>query len=281
MSKEIELPRVAVRNVPSEDRMQITFQYPVACVDGKKRIFNFDRLKAEELEKTLARITINVSKQANKKKKKEKEEAAEAEDVGVKLFDREDEVNGLKTNGDAWKEGTRLQIADQFYSVQLNIPAVKSINLPDCLMAGFGICPRLSLEFASEDECKLLWFKELKKSIFKKLKRNENVATSSESSEPVLSDHSKDDSSNEESNTKQTRKDVGNIRWSQIHVGHLYTPGVEDIGHLLKVKCMPSDGHRHGDSATFISKAEVLPGPGVCPFERRHQHTKELTPSGR
>lgn len=282
MSKELELPRVAVRNVPNEDRMQITFQYPAVAVDGKKRIFNFDRQKAEELEKTLARITTNVSKHANKKiKKKEREEAAEAEDVAVKLLNGENEVNGLKTNGDAWEEGSRLQIADQCYSVQLNIPAVKSINLPDCLMAGFEICPRLSLEFASEDECKLLWFRELKKSICKKLKRNENTKTSSENSEAALSDHYKDDSSNDEGNTKQTRKDVGNIKWSQIFVGHRYMPGVEDIGHLLKVECMPSDGHRHGDSVAFISKTEVFPGPGVCPFERRHQHTKELMPSGR
>lgn len=69
VEKEVDVcKKVHVRNVTEEDRIQISFKYQNAIIGmTDERLYNFNRLKAEEIEKTLVRISCNVSKEVNKK----------------------------------------------------------------------------------------------------------------------------------------------------------------------------------------------------------------------
>lgn len=286
MSKPASMARVSVRNVPAEERMQITFAYPPDDGSGiKRRVFNFDRLKAEELEKTLVRITTNVAKQANKKKKKGKTTDVATDEVPVKLVKQGTEIDGLLPNAEAWEEGTCLKIADQSYEVQLNIPAVKSLNIPECILVGIPVYPRVLHEFAIEHECSLIWYKEVKNFVPKKLKKfkKQEQPEQKEEQSTQTSDRSPECNTSEEEQKSdaKVRSNLGHLTWDQIHVGSSYLPGIDDVGHLLKVECMPSDGVRVGDSVSTISKNEVSSGPGICPFEKRHRFTEQLMPPGR
>ena len=118
------MPRLSIRSVPGEERMQISFIY---CADGepgsgtgKERVFNFDRLQTEELGKTLLRINSNVGRIVNKKKKKNKSptEAScsvspETEgDAQLYFEDGKTKVDENITNKDAWREGNELIVCN-------------------------------------------------------------------------------------------------------------------------------------------------------------------------
>lgn len=285
LSKPAAMARVSVRNVPAEERMQITFAYPPDDGPGlKKRVFNFDRLKAEELEKTLVRITMNVSKLANKKKKKGKTAEVVTDEVPVKLVNKEIDIDGLVCNAEAWEEGTCLKIAEQSYDVQLNVPAVKSLTLPECILVGVPVYPRVLHEFAIDDECSLTWYREVKNFIPKKSKKFKKLdqPEQKEGQCAQSSDRSTECNTNEEEQKSDAtvQRDRGDLTWEQLKIGSSYLPGIDDVGHLLKVECMPSDGVRAGDSVSTISKTEVSAGPGICPFEKRHRFTEQLMPPG-
>lgn len=49
----------------------------------------------------------------------------------------------------------------------------------------------------------------------------------------------------------------------------------EDIGYHFKFELIPGNGKEFGPSIEAISKTEVQAGPGICPFDERHQFTKE------
>lgn len=44
----------------------------------------------------------------------------------------------------------------------------------------------------------------------------------------------------------------------------------------LQVICIPSNGTRTGPESECISNVLVSPGPGPCPFEKRHKVTMEV-----
>lgn len=284
VSKTASMARVLVRNVPAEERIQISFRYPPDDGPGSKgRVFIFDRLKADELEKTLVRITTNISKHGNKKNKKGKTTDVVTDEVPVKLVKQETEIDGLVSNAEAWEEGTCLKIADHSYDVQLNVPLIKSLTLPRCILVGVPVYPRVLHEFAVEHECSLIWYKEVKNFIPNKLKKFKKQEHSEQKEGQCAPDISTECNTSEEEQKSdaKVRRDIGNLTWDQIHIGSSYLPGIDDVGHLLKVECMPSDGIRVGDSRSTICKNEVSSGPGICPFEKRHRFTDQLMPSGR
>ncbi|XP_011338566.1 2',5'-phosphodiesterase 12 isoform X2 [Ooceraea biroi] len=62
--------------------------------------------------------------------------------------------------------------------------------------------------------------------------------------------------------------------WTHVGNGYLYIPNVSDIGCNLKLSCEPWNESDHGCSIEVESKNIVEPGPGQCPFDIRHQFTK-------
>nr|CAD7399154.1 unnamed protein product [Timema cristinae] len=66
---------------------------------------------------------------------------------------------------------------------------------------------------------------------------------------------------------------------SIVGEGYFYTPSTSDIGHKLKLNCVPKNGDQEGPQSEVISSTSVGAGPGMCPFEKRHVFTKERLPS--
>ena len=57
--------------------------------------------------------------------------------------------------------------------------------------------------------------------------------------------------------------------------GFLYTVPEKYIGNYVKLEIFPKDGTRVGPEFEVISKNPISAGPGKCPFEDRHEFTKE------
>ncbi|XP_044266635.1 2',5'-phosphodiesterase 12 [Tribolium madens] len=64
-------------------------------------------------------------------------------------------------------------------------------------------------------------------------------------------------------------------KWSLVGGGFVYTTSNSDIGAYLKLSCVPKNGDLVGPIAETVSSVPVQAGPGFCPFETRHQFTKE------
>lgn len=62
--------------------------------------------------------------------------------------------------------------------------------------------------------------------------------------------------------------------WVHVGEGYLYVPGVSDIGCNLKISCVPQNESDSGCSIEVQSKNTVEAGPGPCPFDIRHEFTK-------
>ena len=79
---------------------------------------------------------------------------------------------------------------------------------------------------------------------------------------------------------KKARSDSIEPEWTEVGRGRLYVPTQQDIGCSLKLVCVPSDGERDGEEIETISSSEVIAGPEFCPFEKRHEYTKNLSGHG-
>ncbi|XP_029171782.1 2',5'-phosphodiesterase 12 isoform X1 [Nylanderia fulva] len=62
--------------------------------------------------------------------------------------------------------------------------------------------------------------------------------------------------------------------WTHVATGYLYIPHVSDIGCNLKISCEPRNESDSGCNMEVQSKNVVEAGPGLCPFDIRHQFTK-------
>lgn len=85
------------------------------------------------------------------------------------------------------------------------------------------------------NECKLLWYKSPK----------------SEVTPPVESD-----------------------LWIPAGDGYCFVTGNDDIGRWLKLECVPKSKDRTGMKESIVSTQVVEAGPGACPFETRHNFTR-------
>lgn len=244
--------KVFVRNVAEEDFIQISFKYLAPPTNNSKiRTFNFNRPKTEELEKSLQRISGNITREMNKKLSKKKKSSVDPNDinglnenqVNVELLDaKERPIDGLSTNSHAWNEAALLTVGNTRYSIELNAPTVITLSLPSIILSEFPLLPKLSLEFANEEDCKISWFIFHVKEGFLTDKRRMSVAEN----------------------------------WLEIAKGKHFVPLKEFVGHFLKVSCLPKSGERSGEEVSFVSKDVILEGP-VCPFEKRQISTKPLT----
>ena len=61
--------------------------------------------------------------------------------------------------------------------------------------------------------------------------------------------------------------------WTEVSREKQYTPSNADIGHALKMECIPRNGEQSGFIKEIIAKHVIDAGPGFCPFENRHAFT--------
>ena len=270
-----EMAKVFVRSVENEERLQITFRYhpdnqqPLA----QQRVFNFDRLKREDLERTMTHITTKINKVVLKRlRRKNKTLDVDVTPADVRVFLSEDgsEISPSEPNVSAWIEGRCMQIEDQQFHVCVNVPAVRKLSLPQLLMVGFPVYANINLEFADVSDCEFTWYR---------MNDGETVASHEESEESgsVSNNDAEGQESDVTKNCKKTKKSA-----VKIFVGRVYIPTQEDVGCQLKLECLPIRGEDIGEMVSMVSSVAVQSGPIIsCPFEKRHKFTEQLTSGDR
>lgn len=262
-----------VRSVPGEERLQISLKYSLPLGPNvKEHVFNFDRMQSEELQRSLQRITANITNVIKKKTKKKKKKANNGNEGGAASVDQEEEpqlpvcmidtvsgdaIKEFIPNHEAWAERNQLQIGEATYTIQINTPTVLKMSLPSVIMADFQVYPKLDIEFADLNKCRFDWFVEKDTDIIEKTDDHESVASA-----------------------PKKAKTGDEPDWTKVHEGLFFTPGQEHVGRRIKLVCKPSDGKRDGEEFSTKNGMTVSAGPGHCPFMDRHKHTKEPSANG-
>ncbi|XP_046399751.1 2',5'-phosphodiesterase 12 [Ischnura elegans] len=248
----MECQRVAtayLRVEDAADKFQFSFNF---CHKNVNRQFNFIRFKSETVQDFLNRVANNVGKvveQKNKRKKKKLKPAhqsntASAEDVSEEinvqlLKDGIPVPPELKCYETLGHDRLRLLVCDNLYDIEVNVPWVSSLVLPDSILAGFPIYPcKLDIEFAGREESIFEWFKSIddKRNNFSWTKVGEGYFYT-----PLTSD-------------------IG------MRLKVSCTPRRKDDEGIT---------YKEGPVVEAISPTIVEAGPGRCPFEDRHGFTLE------
>ncbi|KAK7016428.1 Endonuclease/Exonuclease/phosphatase [Halocaridina rubra] len=242
----MEPKRVLVFYEEGSESVDISFRYmnEARQID---RIFNLKRKKEEEIAAVLNRMSANISNVGNKKKKK-KEVPSELVPVGMVATSPPNSSHSLPGETscfDAFVQyamNHNLVIGGENYFLDVNPPVVQRAELPKCIMAGFSLSvSRLKTLYCDKDLCTFQWFK---------------------------SDLKFD-------SVKDAQGRLNSIKWLEKGKGYIMEITNEDIGSLIKVAITPCLNERSGEPVEILSPALVSAGPGECPFDRRHQYTKE------
>jgi len=265
-----EMAKVFVRSVEEEERLQISFKYHPdnQQAPAHKRVYNFDRLKTEGLERTVTRIATKINQNLTKKaKKKSKSLGVDVtpSDVRVCLSDNGSVIDLTEPNVSAWTDGRCMHIEDQLFHVCVNVPTIRKLSLPEPMMVGFPVYAKLDLEFADVSDCEFTWYR----------LSNDVTSVPLEESDSLPSDDAEDQESSMPKKCKQRKQSEQCV---EVSVGRSYIPTAEDIGCRLKVECIPKRGEVTGEIVGMVSSDGVQSGPTVsCPFEKRHRFTEHLT----
>ena len=239
-----------VRYVDGEEKIQISFDY--SHEGSVPRTFNALRPPNEEINQSLTRIAANISKKVIKKKKKKMEGGNEQESsIVLKVFQNEQEVPEKMVVKDALVQGNIVTINGSKLSVQLNAPVCLELSIPESILSGFPIYPKIDVEFTDLEVCDFIW---------EKIKYVENKVNGKK--------HKNDDSKPEITECIKVADSLS------------YTPKNEDIDFHLKLTCTPKTVERIGKPFSVESKYVVSAGPGLCPFEHRQLYTKTVTGKG-
>ncbi|KAH6944668.1 hypothetical protein HPB50_004445 [Hyalomma asiaticum] len=156
---------------PESTRLRLSFKY--ASGDLAERQYTLNRASEEELRVVLSRIALNIANvEEGKRKRKRRKDGSCNEDaskidvrpeLSVSLERDGLPVSGDVANGDAWKDGSILQIGEQRYVVAVNAPTVRSVRLPKYFMVGFPAYAHVELENSSLCDWKLTWYMSITK----------------------------------------------------------------------------------------------------------------------
>ncbi|KFM83384.1 2',5'-phosphodiesterase 12, partial [Stegodyphus mimosarum] len=244
----VEFPKVFVKHLAEDQTMKITFVYGNS--EFPDQSFCFLRSESEKLEATLSRIRIKiqnaVTRKISRKKKKHVKDEIELPSVDVLVMKDGVRVDENKKNNEVWTSDNRMKINDCVYEISENLPAVSDLSVPKRIMAGFPAYPKIILESCTKDESVFKWYISNKFDKHFKTKNTDVIKLEKEN-------------------------------WFEVWDGFIYVPKESDIGFKLKISCIPKCGEKTGIEANTISTTAVQPGPGRCPFEDRHEYTKELT----
>lgn len=227
----------------NEERVDIQFQYVDSNL-GLDRWFNFNRSLDDSVQQIKERIIANIDKacQKYKKRKLKKNPTGDMDEfkLDVEVMQNSEiiapEVPCRKI---LTMPNVFIVVNGQSYHLDINPPTVKTLKLPNSIMAGYPVYPsKLEVEYCTVFDCEFLWFK-----------TNELVDMAPEA-------HSEN--------------------WIQVGTGFSYTTSNCDIGNWLKVKCIPKTSSKIGLPECAIASQVVEAGPGICPFEIRHNFTNKF-----
>ncbi|XP_014665854.1 PREDICTED: 2',5'-phosphodiesterase 12-like [Priapulus caudatus] len=275
-----EMSDFIVKNSATEPHLTMSFMYKPS--DARMhRLFNLQRLKSEPLNLTLTRISSNIGKVIEKMQKKKKKTAGKSQEnnqlksdctpveVKVKLMKSDlTEVDETTLNVEAWQDEYLLVIEDTRFIVSVNPPQVKSLKLPTTIFSGSLLYPRIHLEFSDKENSEWYWF----------------TQDGGDGAEKFIqSPHTSGAPSGRSSNVVDLCQSLGllevGVTWQLVAEGWCITSAVDLVSCTLALVCIPGNGEKRGRPA--VAKAgKITEGPGPCPFELRHLHTKDISSHG-
>ncbi|XP_055949208.1 2',5'-phosphodiesterase 12-like [Argiope bruennichi] len=247
--------KVFVKHIEDESKMKIYFS--LALPDLPERTFTFLRSKEEKLEVTISRMKLKileaVNNKLNKKKKKKISEIVDENDcqfsLNLSLLKDGKVIDNELRNMDAWTENAQLKINDHVYKIAENPPSVLHLSLPKSIMSGFPVYPKVELEYCSKEQCDFTWYRSITKAEKPSLDMNKIL-------------------------------NIKNENWLILSKNYFYITSESDVGCKLRVSCVPKSGEKIGLEEIAVSTNPIQAGPEKCPFEQRHEFTKNLTEPG-
>ena len=248
--RKMERQRVFVRCVEGEENMTISFSYR----DKNSRLL---RPQNEPVEKALARIQTTLKKHIQKEMKKRKKVKLDSSacnnsnksEIAVGLYLNDTCVDSSLSNQLAWIDEATLQIGESNFDVCRNFPTILTLTLPRFILTGCPVFPRISSEFANEENFVYKWFK---------LKIDDQSQDKQKQSADVAVRESKEE-------------------WIEVGSEKTYTPTDADVGSKVKLVCAPRNGVKEGTAKEEIALRAVKSGPEMYPFEKRHVFTRART----
>ncbi|XP_022103512.1 2',5'-phosphodiesterase 12-like [Acanthaster planci] len=290
LRRDAKMDQLLVRCVEGDEFMSISYSY-------SDKQSNMLRSQMETAEKSLSRLANNVRKLGRPKKKNKKmkceqtsdatNQSAEDNYIVCSLFVNGSKVGSDVLNKDAWVEGAILHLGMAKYRVCRNMPTILSLKLPNCILVGCPIYPRVEFEFIKTDACTYTWYREVRQ----ELGGTSHVSIGPSQTFSLTSGEASAESVPMETNASETAIQIPVIinpslssqikgyekHWVEISSEKVYMPQASELGGHLKLVCTPSDGERLGSAKEVVTMCEVKMAPDAFPFEKRHQYTKDKT----
>uniref|UniRef100_T1J5K1 2',5'-phosphodiesterase 12 n=1 Tax=Strigamia maritima TaxID=126957 RepID=T1J5K1_STRMM len=158
--------KVIVRRLDGERKLTLSFKYSSPLIT--ERIFNFNRDQNEDLKTALARINSKIiettDKKARKMKKKMKTPEPETKVVvdapKIALMIDGKILNDTETTvSEAFKSGAILKIGEVELQIEVNPPLITKVSLPENIMTGFNVYPKIEIEFSVASDCRCKWYR--------------------------------------------------------------------------------------------------------------------------
>lgn len=138
-----------VRTVPEDDHLSLFY-----VLKGRKH--NLQRLKDEELGKTLKRICITAARPEKVKRSLRRHMQHQNEattPIEAHLLAGSQIVAERTCNSDAWLEGRVLVVDSVQFAVRVNLPTILSLKMPRFVMTNCPAVPEVSRLNAMSGTC--------------------------------------------------------------------------------------------------------------------------------
>lgn len=232
-----KMDKAYLRRWNETEQFEIAFKY----VDPELRInrqFNFNRRLSETVDAFLTRVATNFEKVMAKKNKKRK---VKAQAIG------EDTVEEKKTEVCLFvdsNEVDRHTVCNDVFVANKNI--ILQIE-----------SKKFEIVFNSP------WIEAV------------SLPSSMLATFPVYPSKFETFFTEKELSTFIWSKSVDKKTWTNIAGDYICIPSNEEIGQYLKLSCTPKNSSYEGPCTEVISESKVEASPGKCPFEIRHEFTKQ------
>lgn len=231
-----KMDKAYLRRLNDTEQFEFAFRY----IDHDLKIdrqFNFNRRLTENIDAFLTRVTTNFEKVASKKLKKKKKK------TGTPIEEEEEiktDVRLFSDNNEVAKDSICNDVFVPGRHIILKLASTKYeivINSP--WIDSISLPTSMLATFPAYPS------------------KFETVFTDKELSTFVWS--------------KSKDKKI----WTDISNDFICVPSNEEIEHYLKLSCTPKNCSSEGPCTETISECKVEASPGKCPFETRHEFTKE------
>ncbi|KAK5645863.1 hypothetical protein RI129_004327 [Pyrocoelia pectoralis] len=230
-----KMDKAYLRHVTETEQFQISFRY--SDLNRVDRQFNFCRQLKEPVGTFLSRVTTNVSKVVNKKNKKKKTDTAD--------------------------------------NVQESNTVAASLLLNGVEVSDEQICEDLFIPHSSHQIVLKLLDKEYSIVINSPWVNSLSLPKSIMSNFPVYPAKFETDLLDRSLSEFNWYRSSDKVNWESVGNGFIYLPINDDINYYLKMTCLPKNEYGTGPFVEIISETCVEASPGHCPFDTRHQFTKD------